>query len=160
MPMRRCSASGIAAVGRGAGRVDALDARPVFVAAPVQGEAFALKLLRLAVERRPDGLGRDELRHGAVGTRRASFCARWRGSRGTSPSRRIRRRRAGRAGVAAKGGCTWPSAWPGGGGPVGLRRVEEVDGKQDGGDNRQGNHPPESGGVNFWIVAVHVARPR
>jgi len=41
-----------------------------------------------------------------------------------------------------------------------FRRGGEVDGKQDGGDNRQGNHPSESGGVNFWIIAVHVARPR
>ena len=144
----------VVAVGRGVGRLDALDARPVFVTAPVHGEAFALKLVRLAVERRPDGLGRDELRHGAVVRGVPAFVL-----VGMAVAAR------GRAGVFA---VVASEGQGGGEGRLRLakrlagrfRRGGKVDGQQDDGDNRQGNYPSESGGVNFWIIAVHVARPR
>ena len=56
----------VAAVGRGESRVNAFDARPVFVTAPMHGEAFALEFMRLAVERRLDSFGRYKLCHAAV----------------------------------------------------------------------------------------------
>ena len=52
--------------GRSIGGVDTFDGRPVFVTALVHGEAFALKLVRLTIERCSDGLGRHKLRHSAV----------------------------------------------------------------------------------------------
>ena len=154
MPMRMCSASGSRPSGEALAVVDALDGRPVFVAAPVHCEAFALELVRLAVERRPDGFGRHELCHASVIGGVPAFVL-----VGVAVAARVGTGVF--AGVASEG-------QGGGEGRLRLakrlagrfRRGGEVDGKQDDGDNRQGNYPSESGGVNFWIIAVHVARPR